>query len=64
MEKTSKNIILIGFMGSGKTSVGLKLSYKLRRPVEDTDKLIERREGCSVSWPAFQGGWPLKPWRL
>jgi shikimate kinase len=49
MEKTSKNIILIGFMGSGKTSVGLKLSYKLRRPVEDTDKLIERREGCSVS---------------
>ena len=31
MEKTSKNIILIGFMGSGKTSVGLKLSYKLRR---------------------------------
>ena len=49
MEKTSRNIILIGFMGSGKTSVGLKLSYKLRRPVEDTDKLIERREGCSVS---------------
>ena len=42
MEKTSRNIILIGFMGSGKTSVGLKLSYKLRRPVEDTDKLIEQ----------------------
>jgi len=42
-------IILIGFMGSGKTSVGLRLSYKLRRPVEDTDKLIERREGCTVS---------------
>ena len=35
-------------MGSGKTSVGLKLSYRLRMPVEDTDKLIERREGCSV----------------
>ena len=38
-------IILIGFMGSGKTTVGLRLSYKLRVPVEDTDKLIERREG-------------------
>lgn len=43
------NIILTGFMGSGKTTVGLRLSYKLRMPVEDTDKLIERREGCSVT---------------
>lgn len=41
--------MLIGFMGSGKTSVGLRLSYRLRMPVEDTDKLIERREGLSVS---------------
>lgn len=44
-----KNIILTGFMGSGKTSVGVRLSYRLRMPVEDTDKMIERREGCSVS---------------
>ena len=44
-----KNPVLIGFMGSGKTSVGLRLSYRLRRPVEDTDKLIERREGRSIS---------------
>lgn len=44
-----ENLVLIGFMGSGKTSVGVKLSYRLRMPVEDTDKLIERREGCSVS---------------
>lgn len=43
-----KNIILTGFMGSGKTSVGLKLSYRLRIPVEDTDKLIERKEGRTV----------------
>ena len=40
-----KNIVLIGFMGSGKTTLGLKLSYLLRMPVEDTDKLIERQEG-------------------
>lgn len=46
--KNEKNLVLIGFMGSGKTSVGLKLSYKLRMPVEDTDKLIERREGKSI----------------
>lgn len=44
-----KNIILIGFMGSGKTTVGYKLSYRLRTPVEDTDKLIERREGRTIS---------------
>ncbi len=46
--KNEKNLVLIGFMGSGKTSVGVKLSYKLRMPVEDTDKLIERREGKSI----------------
>ena len=37
-----KNIILIGFMGSGKTSVGIRLSYRLRRTLTDTDKKIER----------------------
>ena len=44
-----KNIILIGFMGCGKTSVGIKLSYRLRMPVEDTDKYIEQKEGRSIS---------------
>ena len=49
MDGKKDNIILIGFMGSGKTAVGLRLSYRLPLPVEDTDKLIERREGRSVS---------------
>lgn len=44
-----QNMILIGFMGSGKTTVGYKLSYRLRTPVEDTDKLIERREGKTIN---------------
>lgn len=47
--RQKKNIILIGFMGSGKTSIGLKLSYRLQTPVEDTDKLIEQREGRTIS---------------
>lgn len=47
--KKDQNLVLIGFMGSGKTSVGLKLSYRLRMRVEDTDKLIERRGGKSIS---------------
>lgn len=47
--RQDRNLVLIGFMGSGKTSVGLKLSYRLRMAVEDTDKLIERREGRRIS---------------
>lgn len=49
MEDRGKNIVLIGFMGSGKTTVGVKLSYRFHMPVEDTDKLIERRQGLSIS---------------
>ncbi len=37
------DVILIGFMGCGKSTVGIRLSYKLRRVVEDTDKLIEKK---------------------
>lgn len=47
--RQDRNLVLTGFMGSGKTSVGLKLSYRLRMTVEDTDKLIERREGRCIS---------------
>lgn len=44
-----KNIILIGFMGCGKSTVGIKLSYRLRHSMEDTDKLIEKKEGRTIS---------------
>lgn len=43
------NIILIGFMGCGKSTVGIKLSYRIRRAMEDTDKLIEKDEGRTIS---------------
>lgn len=43
------NIILIGFMGCGKTTVGLRLSYRLRRTVIDTDKEIEKEEQRTIS---------------
>lgn len=43
------NIILIGFMGCGKSSVGIRLSYRLRKTVTDTDKLIERWNQMTVS---------------
>ena len=42
------NIILTGFMGCGKTSVGIRLSYTLRRTLIDTDKWIEKKQGKTV----------------
>lgn len=43
------NIILIGYMGCGKTSLGKKLSYKERIALLDTDKMIEQKQGMTVS---------------
>ncbi len=43
------NLILTGFMGSGKTSTGICLSYRLRRVFLDTDRLIEREQGKEIS---------------
>lgn len=54
--QAEENIVLIGFMGCGKTTMGTKLSYRLRRTMEDTDKLIEKRQGKSVSDIFAQNG--------
>ncbi len=43
------NIILIGFMGSGKTSIGKRLSLKLKWEFIDTDDFIEKREGMTIN---------------
>lgn len=42
------NIILIGFMGAGKTSIGTCWSAKKGRPFLDTDHLIEQEAGMSI----------------
>ncbi|WP_217586695.1 shikimate kinase [Lentibacillus saliphilus] len=39
------HIYLIGFMGSGKTTVAKELGRLLERPVLDTDQLIEAQHG-------------------
>ena len=44
----NKNIVLIGMMGSGKTTVGKLLAHHLHRPFMDTDALIEERQGRSI----------------
>lgn len=43
------NIILIGYMGCGKSTVGRRLSFRMRMPYEDTDKLIESKHKTTVS---------------
>ena len=38
-----KNIVLIGFMGSGKSTVGRELYQRLGYPLVDMDQVIEQR---------------------
>ena len=44
-----RNIILTGFMGTGKSEVGKQLAALLGRKFIDTDKRIEQREGMSIA---------------
>ncbi|MFA4015601.1 MAG: hypothetical protein RUDDFDWM_000691 [Candidatus Fervidibacterota bacterium] len=44
-----RNIVLIGFMGSGKTEVGRKLAQVLGMEFVDTDALIEQQTQMSIS---------------
>lgn len=43
------HIILIGFMGSGKTTLGASLAAHLEREFIDSDQYIEERTGMSIS---------------
>lgn len=42
------NIVLCGFMGSGKTVVGKELAKIMGRRFVDTDQLVEARSGVSI----------------
>lgn len=42
------NIVLCGFMGSGKTVVGNELSKIMGRRFVDTDELIEQEQGVAI----------------
>lgn len=43
------NLVLVGFMGTGKTSVGRRLACQLGRPFLDMDAEIEDRERRKIS---------------
>ena len=42
------NIVLVGFMGTGKSVVGKLLAEKLCREFLELDEIIEKREGVSI----------------
>ena len=43
-----RHLVLVGLMGSGKTTVGRVLAQRLRRELLDSDFMIEAREGRTV----------------
>ncbi|MCO5184956.1 MAG: 3-dehydroquinate synthase [Anaerolineae bacterium] len=45
----TQTIILTGFMGTGKSTIGRMLAARLNRPFVDTDDLIEQRSGKPIS---------------
>lgn len=44
-----RNIVLVGFMGTGKTTVGRLLAEQTGMPLIDMDTLIEERAGKTIS---------------
>ena len=47
--KSKENLVFLGMMGSGKTSIGSNLSKKLNIDFIDIDKEIEKKIGMTIS---------------
>ena len=48
MERNTRNVMLIGMPGSGKSTVGAALAEKLGRKLVDVDERIVEMAGCSI----------------
>ena len=44
----NEKIILVGFMGSGKSTIGKLIAQTIKKTYIDTDQLIENDEGASI----------------
>ena len=44
-----KNIVLIGFMGAGKSVAAKELAKRLKREFFSTDALLEKKEGRPIA---------------
>ena len=47
--KSKENLVFLGMMGSGKSSIGLIVSKKLKLDFIDVDNEIEKEEGMKIS---------------
>ena len=47
--RSNKNLVFLGMMGSGKTTLGKIVSKKLNKEFIDIDQLIEIQEGMTIS---------------
>ena len=47
--KSKENLVFLGMMGSGKSSIGLMVSKKLNIDFVDVDKEIEKKIGMTIS---------------
>lgn len=54
-----KNVLLIGYRCTGKSSVGKRLAERMGTPFFDTDDIIVAREGMTVEEIVKAGGWEL-----
>lgn len=52
-----KNLVLIGFRGTGKSTLSQELSVRLRRKRISTDEVATERAGMSISDFVSQHGW-------
>lgn len=50
------HLFLIGYRGSGKSTVGALVAQELDRPWLDTDSLIQQQQGCSIAELFSRGG--------
>ena len=55
---SKRNIVLVGFMGTGKTTVGQLLAKQTGMPLLDMDTLIEQRAGKPITDIFAQDGEP------
>ena len=55
--KAERNLVLIGYRATGKTSVGAELARMLNRPFVDLDQVLVAEAGQSVAEIVAQGGW-------
>ncbi|MGQ9525428.1 MAG: shikimate kinase [Armatimonadota bacterium] len=44
-----RNLVLVGFMGTGKSEIGRAVAERVGRPFMDTDAIVEARDGRPIS---------------